>query len=201
MDMCRQGLGVRLGDVCGFSLPELLIAMLVGTIVMVASIGLFARYNRDNTTQDVIVGLQQGVRASLILMERELRLAGLDPLDSTGAGFEVATADAVRITLDRNLNGTIDQTDRERLTYRFDATTQDLNLVLYEDTAAETTALLLDSVAGLVFTYLDEDDTSTTVLADIRTVLISLTMQESAGAAGDKQRTYVLRVGCRNMRL
>jgi type IV pilus assembly protein PilW len=197
----NQFVARREWSVAGFSLVELLVAMLVGTIVMGAAVGLFVRFNRTYTTQEVVVGIQQGLRASIVLMERELRLAGFDPQKSAGAGFEEAGSNAVRITIDRNLNGVIDNTDRERLTYRYVAGGKRLDYIQYEDTADEIEETLMENVTAVNFVYLDEDDSVTTVLADIRSVLISLTVQETAGTAGVAERSYATRVGCRNMGL
>jgi prepilin-type N-terminal cleavage/methylation domain-containing protein len=56
--------------------------------------------------------------------------------------------------------------------------------------------------AGLTFTYLDAADTPLAEpipVNQIRTVLISLTMQREAGRGGSVRRTYTTRIRCRNL--
>jgi hypothetical protein len=64
------------------------------------------------------------------------------------------------------------------------------------------TATLLDNVTDLTFTYLDQGDNllpEPVAVDQIRTVLISLTVQRPAGREGPVSRTYSTRVRCRNL--
>ena len=84
-------------------------------------------------------------------------------------------------------------------------------LVRKSDTTIESQDVLLDSVTALTFTYLDEDENDlidytlapprvpAIQLADIRTVVIALTTQRSAGRHDPVSRTYTTRVRCRNL--
>ena len=46
-------------------------------------------------------------------------MAGLDSTNSSGAGIELASSSSIRFSLDRNMNGIIDETDDERITYSY----------------------------------------------------------------------------------
>ena len=70
------------------------------------------------------------------------------------------------------------------------------------DLLAKGTATLLDNVTALSFTYLDRSDNllpEPVAVDQIRTVLISLTLQRPAGRNGMVSRTYSTRVRCRNL--
>ncbi|MFZ7126570.1 MAG: PilW family protein [Desulfobacterales bacterium] len=192
----------------GFTLIELLISLAIFSIFMVAIYTILLGQTRSYTTQQVAAGVQGSVRAVVELMSEDLRQAGLDALNTSGAGFETATATSFRITSDRVIpgdtqsNGTIDNTNFERITYYFDSTDNTLKQRLYEGTSsAQPGQPLLDNVTGVQFRYLDADDAETAILSEIRNVLISLTVSEPAGRDGMLSRTYNTRVRCRNMGL
>lgn len=84
----------------GFTLIEVLIAMAVIGIVLG---GIYAAYTgqvRTFNTQEQIVDMQQNIRVASYFLERELRMAGLDPTGNAGAGFVVAAADTINVTMD-----------------------------------------------------------------------------------------------------
>jgi hypothetical protein len=71
-----------------------------------------------------------------------------------------------------------------------------------EQTSHLGTATLMDNVSALSFTYLDAEENVLPVplgTDQIRTVLISLTVQRPAGGADMVSRTYTTRVRCRNL--
>jgi hypothetical protein len=154
-------------------------------------------------------------------MAQELRLAGLDPLESAGAGIEEISPTGIKIRFtsdscnlpighsdncenpvpDGNVNG-----KNERVTYWYDAGSRVLRRYLYEGTPSQTWMPLLEQVEpnpGNVplFTFLDGNGSPTTVRGDIRTVLITLTVLEPAGRSKTVERTYSSRVRLRNIGL
>ena len=63
------------------------------------------------------------------------------------------------------------------------------------------TETLVENVSNVTFTYLDEDDGVPSDAADIRTVVIAMTVEDPAGRGGIMRRTYSARVRCRNLGL
>jgi len=186
----------------GFTLLELLIALAIFGFVMGAFYSVFITSDRAYRTQDGVAEAQQGLRVGLDLMVRDIRLAGLDPLDTAGAGFEEATETKVRFTMDEDMNGAIDDpidsANPETLTYEFDNANQTLQRGIFEGTAGEEEwHILISNVSDLTFTYLDEDGDETAISADIRTVIISMTCEGSY--AEGTPRTLTTRVRCRNL--
>ncbi len=84
----------------GFTLIEVLIAMAIVGIVLG---GIYAAYTgqlRTFNTQEQMVDMQQNIRVATYFLERELRMAGLDPSGNAGAGFVVAANDTIQFTMD-----------------------------------------------------------------------------------------------------
>jgi type IV pilus assembly protein PilW len=159
----------------------------------------FEQLNRSYTTENVKAGVQQGARIAVEFMVQDIRLAGLDPLGTANAGVSAAvplpTSSWIEITADTNFDGEISDTvDFEKITYQLDGS--ELKQTSNIDDGAET---MLNNVTDLSFTFLDADDQSTTVNSEIRSVVISLTMEKPAGRSGPISRTYTTTVRCRNL--
>ncbi len=187
----------------GFTLIELLVSMAVVSILLVAIFGMFNSLSRSYTREDVITGVQQSLRGGLEIMVRDIRMAGLDPNNSDNFGIEVASATKIRITSDTNMNGVLEGSDdnpqgREQITYEREAGNR-LYQTLYETIGNKSKQPLVENVTNLTFTYLDENNEPPATLADIKTVAITMTVQENAGRAGPITRTLTTRVRLRNL--
>jgi prepilin-type N-terminal cleavage/methylation domain-containing protein len=195
----------------GFSLVELMVVIAILPIVMGAIYGVFASVNRACINNEVNAEVMQHMRTSLEFMEQDIRMAGLDGSESADAGIEVATPSIFRFTADRNMDGTINtafladgiqEQDLERITYSYDAAGRQLEQCLYEETndAWETVA---ENVINFQFTYFDEDDNPLAFpiadLSKVRTVQVSMTIEQPAGRAGPVSRTLTKRILCRNL--
>jgi hypothetical protein len=131
-------------------------------------------------------------------------MAGLDSTGSAGTGIEVATVNRIRFTLDRNMDGEFDGTNSERITYAYNNATNRLDQWFSDDddcASSPDCENLMDNVINASFVYQDADGNPPAALDDIRTVLISITVQEPAGRGGMVNRTYTNRVRCRNLGL
>ena len=193
----RQPQAVRAG---GFTLMEVLVCLALLSILFGSAYRSFSRVNRSYTKENVKAGVQQKTRIGIELMARDIRLAGLDPLNEANAGFISSGTNTTSIQFTADLNYDGDVLDPfENITYNLNADrleqTSDLGSGMSVDT-------LLDNVSALTFTYLDPSDT---VLAEpvpvdqIASVLISLTVQRPSGRDGPISRTYTTRVRCRNL--
>lgn len=79
----------------GFTLIELLIAMVISSFVMAA---IYATYNaqlKSHVTQQIVVEMHQNARAAMFMLERELRMAGYNPLGPDA--FEKPTITTAKI--------------------------------------------------------------------------------------------------------
>lgn len=178
----------------GFSMIEMMMALAIISIAFGTIYKSFEQLNRSTTTENVKAGVQQAARIAVDFMVQDIRLAGLNPLGTPGIGIQAVSAESIQFTMDTNFDG--DDADTfENITYTFNpgngALTQ-LNPPLDPE-------VLIDNVSDLNFTYLDTDDQTTTNLNEIRSVVISLTMQRPAGRDAKVSRTYTTRVRCRNL--
>ena len=181
----------------GFTLAELMLAMGIMMVVITAIISLFTSLNRMYTTQGVAAGVQQVARTGIDIMTRNIRMAGLDPLGTNTIGIVTASVDSIRFTYDTDEDGTIATDGDEDIAYLLNADNQ----LVQEKNGNGTTYPMIDGVSDLTFRYLDADDMETTDLGAIRTVEISLTVEEPAGRDRVLSRTYSTRVICRNLSL
>lgn len=77
----------------GFTLVELLIAMVILGVVLTGVVRMFSNTGHYHTAQEMMVDLTQDLRATKQLMVQELREAGCDPSNIGGFGFEVDSDD------------------------------------------------------------------------------------------------------------
>ena len=184
----------------GFTLVEVMVCIAIISIVFGAIYRSFDIFNRSYTTENVKAGVQQKTRIGIDLMARDIRLAGLDPLGLAGAGFISGgtNTSSIQFSADHNYDGDLDDP--------FENITYSLNGDILEQTSdlgsGSIAATLLNNVTDLTFTYLDATDTPLAepiAVDEIRTVLISLTLQRPAGRDEPVSRTYTTRIRCRNL--
>jgi type IV pilus assembly protein PilW len=181
----------------GFSVVEMLLVLGAMAIMFGAIYSGFERLSRSYTAENVKAGTQQSARIGVEMMVQDIRLAGLNPLGTAGAGIVAATPTSLQFTADSNFDGDLDD-PFENITYA-------LNGTRLEQTNHLGTEVLLENVTNLTFSYLDE--TGATIptaqlaarLADIRTVGIGLTVSRPAGRNQQVSRTYSTQVRCRNL--
>jgi type IV pilus assembly protein PilW len=214
----------------GFTLAELLVGLGLAATVLGVMVSLFISLSRATTIQNAAATAQQSVRSGLDYILYDIRLAGMDPLKTAGAGIEEISANGkkMRFSSDRcNLpissagcpnpepDGDLDD-DSEVVTYFYDAGKKVLKRCLYEvsatfglDAASGSCQNVLEKVAPNpdnipVFAFLNDDDVAIVDNSDrsrIRTVIITLTVQETIGSNKIVGRTYSSRVRLRNIGL
>lgn len=177
----------------GFTMVEMLMVLAIMSIAFGTIYKSFEHLNRSSTTENVKAGVQQSVRIAVDFMVQDIRLAGLNPLGTPGIGIQAISPESIQFTMDANFDGDDDDTF-EDLTYAFNSGNG--RLMQTNHLGAE---VLIDNVTRLNFTYLDTDDQTTNDLDEIRSVIVSLTMQRPAGRDEEVSRTYTTRVRCRNL--
>lgn len=88
---------------------ELMIALVISIIVIGGIYQTFTNQNKSYIIQEGIVEMQQTLRGALMLLERDIRSAGLNPQDALpDFGITTATDQSFGFTADNNVNGSID---------------------------------------------------------------------------------------------
>ena len=189
------------GNKNGFTLIEFAVVIAIMSIVLGAIYSVFASTNRSTTNNEVIAEVMQNLRTSIDFMEQDIRMAGLDRFDSANAGVEAATAVNLRFTADRNMDGTLND-NLERITYSYDAANKRLRQCLWEGTLNDWQTVA-ENVTNFQFSYLDADDNSLPFpiadLSEIRSVVVSMSIEQPAGRSEPVARTINKRILCRNL--
>jgi type IV pilus assembly protein PilW len=84
----------------GFTLLELVIGMAVSLLAMGAIYSTFLSQHKSYLVQDQTAAMQQNLRAAMFYMQREIRMAGLNPLGTANAGIVTANASLISFTED-----------------------------------------------------------------------------------------------------
>lgn len=71
----------------GFTLVELMIALVVGLVAMGAVYTVYAVHQKEYRNQQIRLSVQQDLRGALVILEDQMRLAGYDPEDSGRFGI------------------------------------------------------------------------------------------------------------------
>jgi len=194
---CGQNQAVKSA---GFTLIEVMMCIAIISIVFGTIYRSFDVFSRSCTTENVKAGVQQKTRIGIDLMARDIRLTGLDPLGSANAGFISGGTNtaSIQFSADHNYDGELDD-PFENITYALNGNVLQQTTDLGSGSVAAT---LLNNVTDLTFIYLDATDTPMAApldVSEIRTVLISLTLQRPAGRGEPVSRTYTTRIRCRNL--
>ena len=192
----------------GFTAVELLVSLAILSVTLGSIYSLYMSFIRTCTTEGVKVHIQQGVRSSLDMMIRDIRLAGLDPTGSDDFGIVAVTPQRIQFMADRDMDGEvdsaditdgIDETDMEYVAYEYDGNSV-VKMSLYKANGTlELSDTMVENVTDLSFEYFNSDDDTTSVLEDIRTVEITMTIEKPSGQDGQVSRTLIKRVKCRNL--
>lgn len=173
----------------GFTLVELLIAIMIAGFLLAGATAMVASANRTYSGEDVKTGVRQDARAAFDLMITELTMAGFNPKQSANfTGFEVIAPVAVNPTMEASrirffmdlpsnsadlttADGLITVGSSEDITYSLNGTDLQRN--------GQT---VIPNVTNLIFTYRDGSNPPvvTGAAASVRQIDISLTVQSSA---------------------
>jgi type IV pilus assembly protein PilW len=171
----------------GFTLAELLVGMAISALVMTAIYATFKTQHETYLLQELVASAQQNLRAGMLFMEREIRMAGCDPLRSADAEISVANANSISFTLDYTGGGVggafpngVSTDANEDITYELD---DDDNLMR---TAGGSTDMIAENIGALNFVYLNDNSPPTVAanIASIRSVQISMVALADRGMPG-----------------
>jgi type IV pilus assembly protein PilW len=182
----QQQVSLRCSDQ-GFTIIELMIAMVVSLLAMGAIYSTFLAQHRSYQVQEETSEMQQNIRTAMYYMQREIRMAGSNPFKSlplSDFGITAASQNSITFTEDVrsgippvvlppdgfvNINNVPD----EDITYTLNGT----DLVRTDNNAnggLGDTQIVAQNIDWLDFVYLDSDGIPTATLADIRSVEITV---------------------------
>jgi type IV pilus assembly protein PilW len=192
----------------GFSLVELLVAMVIAAIVMTSVYSVYSAQQRSYIVQEGVAAMHQNLRSAMYFMEREIRMAGCNPTGgATNAGIQSdSTGSLIHFTEDiRGKNeddppdGDTGDPDEDISYFLADADGDGQVDDLVRDTGgveANIEKVIAENIQSLNFTYLDSSGNSTSVFDDMRFVQITLVARNDDGSKTDTLQT---RIHARNL--
>ena len=105
----------------GFTMVELLVAMVVGLLALGAIYSTFLNQHKSYVVQEETSAMNQKLRIAMFYMQREIRMAGCDPTGNANA--RIITANAASINFTEDVRGNLvgsdpdGDTDDERKHY------------------------------------------------------------------------------------
>ena len=180
----------------GFTLVELLVTLVVSGVVLAGICSTFYSQQTAYLNQEQIIAMQQNLRVAIYNMEREIRMAGHDPNGDAGAGIVTANVNSIRIAQDLTGNGGTGDPDKdvgdpgENITYSLqDADGDgDMDLVRNDHNGAGI-QMIAEDIDALNFVYLNQNGLPTTLLADIRSVQITVLAKTGLPSRGYVNKT------------
>jgi len=195
----------------GFTLIEILVAITIAGIVMAGIYSAYFSQQRSYVVQEQVATSQQNLRAAMYFIEREIRMAGCDPLGSADAAIITAGANTIRFSEDTSddpiddddSDGNFDDEpdgiiqDREDITYVLGGTGgTDLRRITSAGTVSESIQTIAQNIQTINFRYFNANGAETADIIAMRSVQIRMT-----AGTGTSQRTLTARVKCRNVGL
>ena len=171
----------------GFTLVELMIAMVVSLLALAAIYSTFQAQHRSYQVQSETADMQQNIRTAIYYMQREIRMAGSNPFSTISIpAFGITAAGASSITFTEDVRGAAagvppvpgppdgDVTDPdENITYSLNGT--DLQRT---DNVTGVSQTVAQNIDWLDFVYFDVNSNATPFpvanLSQIRSVQITI---------------------------
>jgi type IV pilus assembly protein PilW len=138
----------------GFTIVELLVAMVVSFLALGAIYSTFLNQHKSYLVQEEISAMNQNLRIALFYVEREIRMAGCDPTGNANARIITANANKIRFTED--VRGDLDGSDSDGAT---DDANEDITYCLKANNLVKNTGggnqMVVQNIDALDFVYLD----------------------------------------------
>ena len=181
----------------GFTLIELLVVLAITGLVMTAIYNTFRFQQQSYSLQRQMVAMEQNLRSAMIMMEKEIRMAGCDPFGLAGAGIVTAGANTIQFTMDLNYDSDVNDND-ENITYSL-YTTDGIQKLGRKEQAGANQAVA-EHMKSLQFIYLDGDGAVTSTLSRIRSVQITLEAK-TVNVKPERTEQLTTLIKCRNLGL
>jgi type IV pilus assembly protein PilW len=161
----------------GFTLIEMLVAMLIAFVILGGIYVVYTSQQRSYRTTEDVTALQQNIRGAMFFLEREIRMAGYDPLLSENFTRIDAQANRISFTLDDNLTGVAtplnpDPTDGNGALDPGETFTYALNGTQLRRDHGNGPEVIAENVSGLAFQYFDRNGNAVAPASGITNVYV-----------------------------
>jgi prepilin-type N-terminal cleavage/methylation domain-containing protein len=183
----------------GFTLIEILISLGLASMISAMLSAIFISLNLSYTKQNSAINAQQELRAALNIMVTDIRMTGLDPKNTAQAGIEELYDTKIRFTSDRNLNGQIDTSDFEIMTYDYRQSSKKIMQYLYEGTTKKNSQTFLENVSSFCVKAYYAEGSESINLDDIKLVSISIAVDMPSAKGAFVKRSLNTMIKLRNL--
>lgn len=187
MHNIRQNMALTFFAKNGFTIVELMIALLIGGVVLGGVVSAFLSQHKSYLVQDDNVFMQENMRSAVEIMTRDLRMIGYDP-DGLGAGITAAAANSITFTKGDDAGGL------ETIIYSLYDAYGDNDSDLGRNINGSGQRPVAENIEVFNLVYLDESGAVTAALADIRTIQFALVVR-----AETQDPQYVNNIGYANL--
>lgn len=167
----------------GFTLVEMLIVLALSGVAMAAIYAAYNSQRKAHATQQMVVEVQQNIRASMYILSRELRMAGYDPTGDAGAGIVTATAAQIQFTMDLDGDGNVTGSN-ENVTYLLYDSGGDGDMDLGRRVGAGSPQPIARNIDALEFVYLDPNNNVLgfpVTPGSVRSVIVTIVARAETG--------------------
>ena len=176
--------------ISGFTLIELMIAMVVGSIMMAAIASAYWVQTQTSREQQMVVEMQQNMRAAMFMLERDIMMAGYDIDDATAPDATITTATATEFAFQF-----VDDTNTQvTITYDLYDALGDGDNDIGRQTTGGLKAAIAQNIENMEFFYTLADGTQTSTPGnpeDIRQVGVSVLARTEAWTRSGDNATYL----------
>jgi len=174
----------------GFTLTELLVAMVLSGFVM-ASVGyLYYTQQKSYLVQENLAAAQQNIRSAMYYMEREIRMARYDPTTNSGADITIANVAELEFTKYDDDTGNL-ETIRYALTNdaNEDGIADGSPCNLGSETDGGGLQTIAENIDALNFVYLDSNASPTAAINDIQAIQVTIVARTDRADPGYTDNT------------
>jgi type IV pilus assembly protein PilW len=179
----------------GFTLIELLVVLAISLLVMTGIYKTFRFQQQSYSLQRQMVAMEQNLRSAMIMMAKEIRMAGCDPFDIAGAGIVTANASTIQFTMDLNYDSDVNDPN-ENITYYLNTPADGITRLVRNANNMH----VAEHIKSLEFVYLDANGAVTSTLSRIRSVQITLEAK-TANVKPERTEQLTTLIKCRNLGL
>ena len=138
----------------GFTIVELLVAMVVSLLALCAIYSTFLSQHKSYVAQGETAAMHQNIRTAMFYMQREIRMAGCDPTGNANA--RIITANATSINFTEDVRGDLVGSDSDGAT---DDPNENVTYALNANNLVRNTGggdqMVAQNIDALDFVYLD----------------------------------------------
>ncbi len=200
-----------------FSLVELMVSMAIFGVIISLIVNEYTRQQDSQITQTQVVQMQQNIRSALIIMTRDIQMAGFDPeilpsrpgIVAAGDGSNgnplIFTYNVSDDGSDNNNDGTIDESgELQTIQYSLYDAFGDGDMDIGRTVGAQLQPLV-ENIQTLQFIYLNSNGgvlAPPVTLSDIRAIQVAITATTDIGELRRVQdnRTITAVINLRNIR-